>query len=77
MVVRNLGTEENFVRKAAENSLFALMEHGLISKAEAEIQVCPTILALSREESATDSHVGAITVSIRKVYPTNYLFSII
>ncbi|KRT85871.1 HEAT domain-containing protein [Oryctes borbonicus] len=62
MVVRNLGTEENLVRKAAETSLFALMEHGLITKMEAEIQVCPTILALSREESATDNHVGAVTL---------------
>lgn len=63
MVVRNLGTDENFVRKAAETSLFTLMEHGLVTKMEAEIQVCPTILALSREESATDNHVGAVTVS--------------
>lgn len=71
IVVRNLGTDDSFIRKAAETSLFALMEHGLITKMEAEIQVCPTILALSRKESVADTHVGVVTVSTFKLYRYN------
>lgn len=51
MVVNNLGDNDNQVRKHAQRALFTLLEQGLVSKAQAEIQVCPTILALTRKES--------------------------
>ncbi|KAJ3665913.1 hypothetical protein Zmor_001377 [Zophobas morio] len=62
LVVRNLGCSENAVDKAAHTTLIHLLEQGLITKPQAEIQVCPAILALSNEEQSADINTGAITL---------------
>jgi hypothetical protein len=64
LVVRNLGCSDNAVDKAAHATLIHLLEQGLITKPQAEIQVCPAILALSNEEQSADINTGAITVSL-------------
>lgn len=61
MVVNNLGDNDNQVRKHAQRALFTLLEQGLVSKAQAEIQVCPTILALTRKESMVTDGVTVST----------------
>lgn len=68
LVVRNLGMWVDPVDKAARKTLIHLLEQGLITKPQAEIQVCPAILALSHEEEVTDIITGAITVSLYLFY---------
>ncbi|XP_044269885.1 serine/threonine-protein phosphatase 4 regulatory subunit 1-like isoform X2 [Tribolium madens] len=65
LVVRNLGSTENAVDKAAHTTLIHLLEQGLITKPQAEIQVCPAILALSHEEQIAEINTGAITLMSR------------
>ncbi|XP_015832998.1 serine/threonine-protein phosphatase 4 regulatory subunit 1 isoform X2 [Tribolium castaneum] len=65
LVVRNLGSSENAVDKAAHTTLIHLLEQGLITKQQAEIQVCPAILALSHEEQIAEINTGAITLMSR------------
>lgn len=67
LVVRNLGTSKEQVRKSAHQTLFSLMEQGLVTKAQAEIQVCPTILALSRKECLMYYHTDAIALMCKLV----------
>lgn len=63
LVVRNLGYSDNAVDKAAHTTLIHLMEQGLVTKTQAEIQVCPAILALSNEDQTADINTAGITVS--------------
>lgn len=65
LVVRNLGCIDTAVDKAAHTALIQLVEQGFITKQQVEIQVCPSILALSKVETSTDinASTGAITVS--------------
>lgn len=63
LVVRSLGFSDSAVDKIAHSTLIRLLEQGLITKPQAEIQVCPAILALSNDEQCTDINTGAITVS--------------
>lgn len=68
LVVRNLGCTDATVDKAAHaahSALVHLIEQGFISKPQIEIQVCPSILALSKGETPDDiyANTGAITVS--------------
>lgn len=65
LVVRNLGCTDTTVDKAAQSALIQLIEQGFISKPQIEIQVCPSILALSKGETPDDinANTGAITVS--------------
>ncbi|KAG5900679.1 hypothetical protein JTB14_005944 [Gonioctena quinquepunctata] len=62
LVVRNLGYSDTAVDKAAHVTLINLIEHGYINKQQAEIQVCPAILALSKDETSADINTGAITL---------------
>lgn len=65
IVVRNLGINDNQVRKTAHSTLFVLMEKNLVTRQQAEIQVCPTVLALSNMESiVVDYHTGAVMVGV-------------
>lgn len=63
IVVRNLGTPDVQVRDTAHSTLFQLMEQALITREQAEKQVCPAVVALSKVESLTDLYNGIITVS--------------
>lgn len=65
LVVRNLECTDATVDRAAHVALIQLIEQGFISKTQIEIQVCPSILALSKGETADDikANTGAITVS--------------
>lgn len=65
LVVRNLGYNDATIDKAAQSALIQLIEQGFISKLQIEIQVCPSILALSKCETqnALHANIGAITVS--------------
>lgn len=66
LVVRNIGSTDTTVDKAAHAALIQLIEQGFISKPQIEIQVCPSILALSKGETRDDinAKTGSITVSI-------------
>ncbi|KAJ8940759.1 hypothetical protein NQ318_009671 [Aromia moschata] len=61
-VVRNLGSSDTAVDKAAHATLIHLIEQGFITKQQAEIQVCPSILALSKVESVADINTGAVAL---------------
>ncbi|XP_018325374.1 serine/threonine-protein phosphatase 4 regulatory subunit 1 isoform X3 [Agrilus planipennis] len=61
LIVHNLSTAENPVRNATHTALFVLLEQGLISKVQAEIQICPTVLALSQTENLMN-YTGAVTL---------------
>lgn len=64
IIVRNLSKSDSQIRNAAQSALFSLLEQGLLSREEAELTVCPTVLAMSRVESmTTDLNTSAITVS--------------
>lgn len=65
LVVRNIGCTDAAVDRAAHAALVQLIEQGFISKLQIEIQVCPSILALSKGETNFDINAvtGAITVS--------------
>lgn len=63
LVVRNLGSTDNAVDRAAHSTLLQLIENNFVTKQQAEIQVCPSVLALSNMESISDINKGAITVS--------------
>lgn len=73
LVVRNLGCSDRTVDRAAHAALIQIIEEGFITKPQIEIQVCPSILALSKGETVEDinANTGAITVS------TFWLFYII
>ncbi|KAJ8927571.1 hypothetical protein NQ314_019954 [Rhamnusium bicolor] len=62
LVVRNLGSSDTAVDKAAHATLIQLIEQGFITKQQAEIQVCPSILALSKVESIADIKTGPVTL---------------
>ncbi|CAG9816036.1 unnamed protein product [Phaedon cochleariae] len=62
LVVRNLGCNDAAVNKAARDALIQLIEQGYINKQQAEIQVCPSILALSKVETSLDINTGAISL---------------
>lgn len=66
LVVRNLGSTDTAVDRAAHATLIHLIEEDFITKQQAEIQVCPSILALSKVESIADINTGAVTVSLFK-----------
>ncbi|XP_072393509.1 serine/threonine-protein phosphatase 4 regulatory subunit 1-like isoform X1 [Diabrotica undecimpunctata] len=59
-VVRSLGCSENTL--VTHSTLIQLIEQGFISKLQAEIQVCPTILALTKLETTTDVNTSAINL---------------
>lgn len=65
LVVRNIGCTDATVDNAAHAALVHLIEQGFISKPQIEIQVCPSILALSKGETPDDiyANTGAIIVS--------------
>lgn len=71
IIVRNLGKSDGQVRNAAHSALFTLLEQGLLTKEEAEITVCPTILAMSKMESIIDLNTSAITVSFHLFFANN------
>ncbi|KAJ8922296.1 hypothetical protein NQ315_004236 [Exocentrus adspersus] len=54
LVVRNLVSTDTAVDRAAHATLIHLIEKGFITKQQAEIQVCPSILALSKVEASSD-----------------------
>ncbi|CAH1106535.1 unnamed protein product [Psylliodes chrysocephalus] len=62
LVVRSLGCSENTL--IAHSTLINLIKQGFITKLQAEIQVCPAILALTKLETATavDVNTGAINL---------------
>lgn len=65
-VMRTIGTNDMEVDRQRQAALVQLIEQNFISKAQIEIQVCPSILALSKGETEEDlnANAGAITVSI-------------
>lgn len=63
IIVRNLGKSDSQVRNAAHSALFSLLEQNLLTREEAELTVCPVILAMSKVESMIDLNTSAITVS--------------
>ncbi|KAF5276488.1 hypothetical protein FQA39_LY06557 [Lamprigera yunnana] len=65
IVVQNLGDSDNQVRKSAHSSLFCLLEKNLITRQQAEIQVCPTVLGLSDTDTFMDHHTGRIMLMSR------------
>lgn len=78
LVVRNLGCVDAAVDKAAHAALIQLIEQGFITKQQVEIQVCPSILALSKEDNTIDinASTGAITVSthfLELIYKNAYI----
>nr|CAI5850875.1 unnamed protein product [Callosobruchus analis] len=60
LVVRSLGLADNAVDRAAQAALFQLLEAGYVSKFDAEIKICPSILALG---NSPDTNTRAIPVS--------------
>ncbi|XP_018571086.1 serine/threonine-protein phosphatase 4 regulatory subunit 1 isoform X2 [Anoplophora glabripennis] len=62
LVVRNLGSTDTAVDRAAHATLIRLIEEDYITKQQAEIRVCPSILALSKVESIADINTGAVTL---------------
>nr|XP_023018479.1 serine/threonine-protein phosphatase 4 regulatory subunit 1-like isoform X3 [Leptinotarsa decemlineata] len=62
LVVRNLGYSDTAVDKAAHVTLISLIEQGFINKQQAEIQVCPAVLALATVESSADINTRAISL---------------
>ncbi|KAK5642612.1 hypothetical protein RI129_008779 [Pyrocoelia pectoralis] len=65
IVVHNLGDKDNPVRRIAHSSLFFLLEKNLVTRQQAEIQVCPTVLGLSNSDTLMDYHTGSITLMSR------------
>lgn len=59
LLVRNLGCYENTV---ITSTLIQLIEQGFISKLQAEIQICPTVLALTKSQTAVDVNITAINL---------------
>lgn len=62
MTVHNVSEADADVRRAAHSALLALMEQGYVSNLQAEVQVCPTVLAVSKMNSS-ECLVTAIIVS--------------
>ncbi|XP_031341308.1 serine/threonine-protein phosphatase 4 regulatory subunit 1-like isoform X1 [Photinus pyralis] len=67
IVVNNLGDKDNQIRKTAQLSLFFLLEKNLVTRTQAEIQVCPAVLGLSNSDTLMDYHTGSITLMSRLV----------
>ncbi|XP_060521123.1 serine/threonine-protein phosphatase 4 regulatory subunit 1-like isoform X3 [Cylas formicarius] len=65
IVVRNLGSCETNVDKAAQTALVQMIKRGHISQLQVEIQVCPAILALSKLDDEQDVDTGAVVLMIR------------
>lgn len=63
LVVRNLGAYDTHICDTAHATLFRLLEKAFITKEQAEKQVCPAILALSKVDSVKDLNGRVITVS--------------
>ncbi|VEN44895.1 unnamed protein product [Callosobruchus maculatus] len=59
LVVRSLGLADNAVDRAAQAALFQMLEAGYVSKFDAEIKICPSILAL---ENSADTNTKAISL---------------
>lgn len=77
LVVRNLGYSDNAVDKAAHATLIHLVEQGFISKQQAEIQVCPSILALSKVTTAADVQTQTGAIKVRIVHCFLYMLDIV
>ncbi|CAH1973182.1 unnamed protein product [Acanthoscelides obtectus] len=60
LVARSVGLPDNAVDRAAQAALFQLIEAGYVSKFDAEIKICPSILALSNLDSTPDANTKAI-----------------
>lgn len=67
IIVRNIAASDNQVRRRAHSSLISLMELGYVSTHQAEVQVCPTVIALSTMSSLTEYYTGPVTVSSRTI----------
>lgn len=63
LVVHNLGTSDSQVRTTAHSTLFFLLEQAFVTREQAELQVCPTVLGMSKVENMMDLNTSAITVS--------------
>lgn len=76
LVVRNIGANDRAVDRPTQAALVQLIEQGFISKPQIEIQVCPSILALSKGETEQDvnANAGAITVSIYLISILSHIF---
>ncbi|CAG9856795.1 unnamed protein product [Phyllotreta striolata] len=62
LVVRSLGCTDNTL--IAHSTLINLIKQGFITKLQAEIQVCPAILALTKLESTTAKDVNKAAINL-------------
>lgn len=60
VVVRNLGWSETGINLTAKAVLVEMMERGYVTQFQAEVKVCPAILALQNQ---LEVNTSAITVS--------------
>lgn len=62
LTIKNITESDPDIMIAAQTALLGLLEQGSITNFQAEIQVCPTILAATKM-SSSDHDVHFITVS--------------
>ncbi|CAH1124904.1 unnamed protein product [Ceutorhynchus assimilis] len=62
LVLRNIGCSDAGVDKTAQTTLVQLIQRGYVTQTQAEIKICPSILALTKMESQhqLDVNTGAI-----------------
>ncbi|XP_066256538.1 serine/threonine-protein phosphatase 4 regulatory subunit 1-like isoform X4 [Euwallacea similis] len=62
LVLRNLGCSDTGYDKIAQATLVQLLQRGYVTRVQAEIKICPSILALTNMENQMDVNTSAVSL---------------
>ncbi|XP_066148507.1 serine/threonine-protein phosphatase 4 regulatory subunit 1-like isoform X4 [Euwallacea fornicatus] len=62
LVLRNLGCSDTGYHKIAQATLVQLLQRGYVTRVQAEIKICPSILALTSMENQMDVNTSAVSL---------------
>lgn len=64
LVLKHLGSSDNVLDKKAQDVLIQLLQRGYVSQFQAEVKICPSVLALTKMEGQVDILPSAVRVSV-------------
>lgn len=64
LVLKHLGSSDTVLDKKAQDVLVQLLQRGFVSQFQAEVKICPSVLALTKMEGQVDILPSAVRVSV-------------
>lgn len=71
LVLKHLGSSDTVLDKKAQDVLVQLLQRGFVSQFQAEVKICPSVLALTKMEGQVDILPSAVRVSVLFYFKCN------